>query len=175
MTLASLMNWKASALLSGTVLVAGYFAAPTSRLPGGLMPAQPRDAAGPPPAASDIVAQAERLEARLRREALYREPARNPFRFAERRAAPRPEPGAEPLPPLPEVPAAPAPLPLPIRLAGVAIDGDVRTAILSTPSGVILARAGDEALGFRVSRIADESVTLVNPASGAELTLQLAP
>jgi hypothetical protein len=173
MSVVSLMNWKSSTLATGAALLAGYFVTgPSSNLPGSLMPAQPRDVRSVPAAPSDIEEQATKLQARLREEALYRQPARNLFRFAERAPA-RPAPRVEP-PPAIDVPVTPpAPLPLPIRLVGVAIDGDVRTAILSTPTGVILAKAGEDALGFRVSGIADESVTLVNPVSGASLTLTL--
>jgi hypothetical protein len=168
-----LMNWKSSTLATGAALLAGYFVTSPSNLPGSLMPAQPREVRVAPPAPSDIEEQAAKLQARLRQEALYREPARNLFRFAERAPAARPAPPVEP--PAIEAPITPpAPLPLPIRLVGVASDGDVRTAILSTPSGVILAKIGDEALGFRVSQIGDESVTLTNPGSGAELSLQFA-
>ena len=175
MSVVSLMNWKSSTLATGAALLAGYFVTgPSSNLPGSLMPAQPREVRSAPPAPSDIEEQAAKLQARLRQEALYREPARNLFRFAQRAPAARPAPRVEP-PPAIELPVTPpAPLPLPIRLVGIAVDGDVRTAILSTPSGVILAKVGDEALGYRVSGISDDGVTLVNPADGTTLPLTLA-
>jgi hypothetical protein len=170
------MTWKTYALMSGATVVATVFMSmQPSRMPGGLRPEQPREAAGPPAAASDIEQQAARLQARLHEEALYREPSRNPFRFAPRRATPLAPSRAEasPAAPATELPALPPPLP--IRLSGIAIDNDVRTAIFSTPSGVVLARAGDDVLGYRLSSIGEDAVELVNRADDAPLRLTLKP
>ena len=65
-----------------------------------------------------------------------------------------------------------------MRLAGVATDqnGDetTRTAVLSTFSGVILARPGDEILGrFRVTAIEEEAVELVTISDGTMVRLTL--
>ena len=65
-----------------------------------------------------------------------------------------------------------------MRLAGIAADQDgaeiVRTAILSTFSGVILARPGDEVLGrFRVTAVEDEAVELVTLSDGTPIRLTL--
>jgi hypothetical protein len=77
---------------------------------------------------------------------------------------------------VPDPPTAPPPLPM--RLAGVAVDqnGDatVRTAILSTFSGVVLARPGDEVLDrFRVTAVEEEAVDLVTLADGTPVRLTL--
>lgn len=167
------MTWKSYLFASGATVVASVFMTmQPSRMPGGLRLEQPQAAAGAPAAVSDIEQQAARLQARLHEEALYREPSRNPFRFAPRAAAPAaasataPAPAPDPRPPL-------APPPLPIRLAGIAADDGVRTAIFSTPSGVVLARAGDEVLGYRVRSVGDDHADLVNPADGATITLAL--
>jgi hypothetical protein len=143
-----------------------------------MTPAQPREATGAAAAASDIEEQANRLQARLQQEALYREPGRNLFRFAPKPAARPAEATRAELPVLsvPQLPTAPPPLPM--RLAGVAVDhtGDttVRTAILSTFSGVVLARPGDEILDrFRVTDVEEEAVDLVTLADGTPVRLTL--
>jgi hypothetical protein len=172
------MTWKSYALVSGAgVLSMWVVSAPPSRMPGRVTPAQPRVAAGAAAAASDIEQQADRLQARLQQEALYRQPGRNLFRFAPKAVGP-----AAPTMPEASVAAVPdpptAPPPLPMRLAGVAVDqnGDatVRTAILSTFSGVVLARPGDEVLDrFRVTAVEEEAVDLVTLADGTPVRLTL--
>jgi hypothetical protein len=173
------MTWKSYALVSGAgVLSMWIVAAPPSRLPGRVTPAQPREATGAAAAASDIEEQANRLQARLRQEALYREPGRNLFRFAPKPAA-RPADSASTEPPAVSLPTLPpAPPQLPMRLAGVAVDQDggatVRTAILSTFSGVVLARSGDEVLDrFRVTAVEEEAVDLITIADGTPVRLTL--
>ena len=173
------MTWKSYALVSGAgVLSMWVVATPPSRMPNRMTPAQPREAAGAAAAASDIEEQANRLQARLQQEALYRQPGRNLFRFVPKPVAP-PAPAATPDAPAPAVPILPtAPPPLPMRLAGVAVDqnGDatVRTAILSTFSGVVLARPGDEVLDrFRVTAVEEEAVDFVTIADGTPVRLTL--
>ena len=173
------MTWKSYALVSGAGVISMWFAAALpSRMPGSVPPVQPREASGAAVAASEIEEQANRLQARLQQEALYREPGRNLFRFAPKPAV-RPAPPVEaelaPLP-QPEMPAAPPPLPM--KLAGVAADqtesGIVRTAILSTFAGVVLARPGDEVLDrFRVTEVHEDAVDLVTIADGTPVTLKL--
>jgi hypothetical protein len=171
------MTWKTYAVMSGAGVLATWFAAATpSSIPVNVAPAQPRAAAGVAAAASDIEQQAAHLQARLQQEAFYREPDRNLFRFGERRAArpARVQPIA--LPPAPSQPVAPPPPPL--RLAGIAEDQDgtamVRTAILSTPSGVVLAKVGDEVLGrFRLSKIDEDAAELVELSDGTLVRLAL--
>jgi hypothetical protein len=173
------MTWKSYALVSGAGVLSMWFvAAPPSRMPNRVTPAQPREAAGVAAAASDIEEQANRLQARLQQEALYQAPGRNLFRSTPKPAA-RPAEPTSTEPSLTTAPALPtAPPPLPMRLAGVAVDqnGDatVRTAILSTFSGVVLARAGDKVLDrFRVTEVEEDAVDLVTIADGTPVRLTL--
>ena len=167
------MTWKYYAAMSGAGVLAWLAAAPPSSIPGRVTPAQPSEAVGVTAAASDIEQQASRLQARLRSEALYREPGRNLFRFAGRSRASE---TAAPAPvEAPVVPVAPiGPPPPPVKLSGVAIDGDVRTAILSTPAGIVLARVGDEVVGrYRVSSVDENAVELITIADSAPVRLTL--
>ena len=171
------MNWKSYVLVSGAGVLATYFATTEpSRMPGSVPPELPRDAVGATAAVSDIEQQASRLQARLQHEALYRQPSRDPFRFNARARASAAAPAAAPVgDPAPVAPLVPPPLP-PLRLAGVAVDQEagveVRTAILSTASGVVLARVGDEVAGrFRVTKVEEDAVELVALSDGAPLRL----
>jgi hypothetical protein len=114
----------------------------------------------------------------LQQDADYRAPARNPFRFVPRvravpRAADRPAIVEPPPPP-------PAPAPPPMTLAGIAVDGPEdtpkRTAILSTPVGVLIVGEG-EAIGdaYRVERIGVDSVELTRTNDGSSLTITFKP
>lgn len=115
----------------------------------------------------------ERLQRRLRDAPKAPSPHRNPFFFASR---------------TPAVAGAPAPVfappPVPITephpslsLAGVATnetaDGPVRTAVLSTDRGIVLAKVDDVLPnGLRVVSIDEDHVVLVDGA-GAETKLYL--
>ena len=73
-----------------------------------------------------------------------------------------------------------SPLPPPVSLAGVASDPDgqrtVRTAILSSPAGVLLVHEGDEVLGqYRVGAIGEDSVELTRLSDGTALRITLKP
>lgn len=172
------MTWKSYAAVSGATVLAGWLAsASPANAPAGAASAS-RQAV--PPAASapsDIEQQAMRLQARLRAERAFREPERNPFRFgarSNRAAGPaRTVAAPEPPPPVEAAPAAPL-----VSLSGIAEDrrGDRvdRTAILSSPAGVLLVREGDEILGYyRVARIENEAVELVAISDGATRRLTL--
>jgi hypothetical protein len=174
MSVISAMTWKYYAAMSGAGVLAWLAAAPPSAMPGRVTPAQPSEAVGVTAAASDIEQQASRLQARLRSEALYREPGRNLFRFAGRdRASQQAASAAVETPDVPTVPVAPPPPPL--KLSGMAVDGDVRTAILSTPAGIVLARVGDEVVGrYRLSVVEEDAVELITIADGTSFRLTLA-
>jgi hypothetical protein len=170
------MNWKSYSVVSGAGLLATWLATSQPRVPGNVTPEQPREAAAAVAAASDIERQAERLQARLQNHARYREPARNLFRFSDRgparvSAAPPAEASIAPLPePAPVVPA------LPLKLTGIAMDGETRTAILSTPAGVVLAREGEDLLErFRVSKVEEDAVEIVTISDGVMTRLALRP
>ena len=171
------MNWKSYTIVSGAGVLATWFATAEPQTPGRMQPAQPREAAGAPAAASDIEQQAARLQARLQNAVVYHEPERNLFRFAAPRRA------ASPAVTTPANEAAPVfeslvPPPLPLKLTGVAADregeGATRTAVLSTPGGVVLAREGETVLDrFRVEKIDEDAVELVTIADGLSIRLTL--
>ena len=174
------MTWKSYAVVSGATVLAGWLASSppgddARNNPG----AQPERAAAVSAAATDIAEETARLEARLRHEATYREPQRNPFQFGAGRpdansaaeVAPAPEERVED--------AAPLPLPAPpIALSGIAedhVDGRLqRTAVLSSPNGVLLVREGQQVLGrYRVERIERAAVELTDASNGSTLRLSL--
>jgi hypothetical protein len=165
------VTWKSYAVVSGATVLAGWLAsAPPSNVPDSAASVR-RQPAGPSDIpASDITREAERLQVRVRREVEYTQPRRNPFRFgAGRPDAERGGDIPDPAPPTPLPPIAVAPVappPPPISLSGIAEDRDrarvERTAILSSPSGVLLVREGDAVLAdYRVARIESEAVELV--------------
>lgn len=174
------MTWK-SYVLTGAGVVATWLAAATpSHMPANVAPVQPREAAGAVAAASDIEEQAAHLQARLQQESLYREPGRNLFTFGHRPVA-AVSAGAETVTPaLPEPPQPIAPAPPAVKLVGIADDGQAgnggagRTAILTTPTGVVLVHAGDDVIGlFRVSTVDADAVNLVSLTDGVALRLPL--
>jgi hypothetical protein len=132
----------------------------------------------PRDAGRDIQAEAARLQVRVRREMAYSEPQRNPFRFDLASAPVAPEVSLEE--PLPEVGPISAPAPRPfVTLAGIAADslpqGGERTAVLSSQTGVMLVRQGDEVLGqYRVAAVGDDFVDLVSLIDGLTVRLSLA-
>ena len=176
------MTWKAYATVSSATVLAGWLAsAPPSNAPdaGAPAPSQPapsqttRRGATPP---QDIEREAARLEARVRREAAYSQLRRNPFRFGADRPivslgtdAAEATSEAETLVPV-------VPPPPPVSLAGIAEDQVEqrveRTAILSSPDGVLLVHEGEDVLGhYRVAKIESEAVELVRHADGTSLRL----
>jgi hypothetical protein len=127
---------------------------------------------------TDIEQQATRLQSRLRAERAYSEPQRNPFRFAAQEAADAELVDRGPIPELPTEPGDLGPTAPAVTLAGIAeeeVDGRAqRTAILSSPMGVLLVREGEEILGYyRVTRIESDAVEVVGLADGITLRLPL--
>ena len=176
------MTWKAYATVSGATVLAGWFAsAPPSAFPdrgvpdsSAAVPSQTMPGRAAP--SPDIEREAARLEARVRREAAYTQPQRNPFRFgAASPIASLPADGAEGAS-LAETPAPAVPPPPPVSLAGIAEDQVEqrveRTAILSSPGGILLVHEGEDVLGqYRVAKIESEAVELVSHADGTTLRL----
>jgi hypothetical protein len=177
------MSWKSYATVSGATLLAGWLASgQPSNTPAGAQatrtPATP-SSSSIARASTDIELQAMRLQARLRAEREYTQPARDPFRFAPRRPAAAVG-DREPLateattpPPVDTTPPAPK-----VSLSGVAedaVDGrTLRTAVLSSPAGVLIVREGEEILGYyRVGRIESDAVELVAIGSGTTTRLTL--
>ena len=172
------MTWKSTAVVSGATLLAGWLAS-SPKAP--ISPSAPRASSQSPQttaAASDIERQAARLQTRVRSETGYTQPERNLFRFGPKtpvRSAPEPGSSAALPPPVENVPQATSPR---VSLAGVASDpaGErmVRTAILSSSSGVILVHEGDEVLGeYRVGAIGEDSVELTRLSDGTILRLAM--
>lgn len=176
------MTWKSYAAVSGATVLAGWLASsPPSNAPVSGATSQRGAPAAPSTAGSDIEEQAARLQTRVRQETAYRDPQRNPFRFGARQAAVAQRstsanmsvapPSVEAAPLLPQAPA--------VSLSGIAEDqvGErmERTAILSTPSDVLLVREGDEVMGgqYRVTKIDAGAVELLKLADGTTLRLAL--
>ena len=176
------MTWKVYAAVSGATVLAGWLASPANA-PDGASPAPSQPASRRATIPSDIEREAMRLQARVRREVTYTQPERNPFRFSSRRSMARLG-GDVPAPPL-DTPALAGPPPPPVSLpprvslSGIAEDqvGQrlERTAILSSPEGVLLVHEGDDVLGqYRVVKIESEAVELVKLGDGTTFRLSLA-
>ena len=170
------MTWKSYALVSGAGLLATYLASPPL-LPQNDTPAAPAasgDAASDP--AVDIEEEAARLHARLRAEAVFRAPARDPFRFGERpvrRTPPRAEVAAQAGEPPPAVPEPPF-----LVLSGIAtdiVDGEPHhTAVLTTASDVLLVRAGEKVGSeYTVRAITADRIDLESTVDGTIRQLHL--
>jgi hypothetical protein len=173
------MSWKAYAAVSGATVLAGWVVSAPSPsgipAPGTTGPSRATQTMVTP--SSDIEREAGRLEARMRRETAYAQPRRDPFRFGA--AAERVTALADPVgeqagtgPPgdtgAPVAVSASEPAPV-VSLAGIAEDqiDDLsgqrveRTAVLSSPDGVLLVREGDDVLGlYRVVTIDSDAVEL---------------
>jgi hypothetical protein len=175
------VSWKSYATVSGATLLAGWLASPSpSNAPAGAQATRATPSSSSVASEStDIELQAMRLQARLRPGREYAQPARDPFRFAPRRpaaaVADRQPLIAEATPPPAMDVTPPAPR---VSLSGVAedeVDGrTLRTAVLSSPTGVLIVREGEEILGYyRVGRIESEAVELVAIGSGTTRRLML--
>jgi len=172
------MTWKSYLGVSGATVLAGWFASsPPSNVPATSGSTQPERSAAVPAAAADIEEQAARLQAGLRLEAAYREPERNPFRFGAKHMGQPAREGFAPVPSPVEavVPVPSAPL---VTLSGIAEDqvGErtERTAILSSPSGVLLVREGEDVLGkYRVAKIEADAVELADLTGSIQIRLTL--
>jgi hypothetical protein len=174
------MTWKSTAVAGLATVTATWLAsyAPTGRQ------AAPRSTAPSiattETAAAEIQREADRLHSRLAQVRAFRDPARNPFRFNRHRPVqhtPDPDPAitVEEL-----TDDDPAPPTFRITLAGIAEDRvgeeQVRTAIISTPTDVLLVKVGDR-IGdqFTVAAIAADAVELVRIDNGATVRLALKP
>jgi hypothetical protein len=172
------MTWKAYATVSGATVLAGWLAsAPPPSAPAAFPSSSSTLAPLQTAPSPDIEREATRLEARVRREAAYVQPQRNLFRFGTARTiASLPTEVAEAAP-VAEAFVPPVPL---LSLAGIAEDQVEqrveRTAILSSPSGVLLVHEGEDVLGeYRVGKIESEAVELVRHTDGTTLRLGFRP
>jgi hypothetical protein len=166
------MTWKSYVVVSGAGVLATYLATPPLMPDRRAIPASAADAnASSGTEAPDIVREAARLESRLRAEAAFRAPARNPFEFGEAPAPARRPRERAPLD-ADAVPRPAAPEPPFIVLSGIAtdvLDGlTVRTAVLTTASGVSLVREGDlVGTEYRVRVVREDGVDLESTADGS--------
>jgi hypothetical protein len=169
------MDWKSTAVISGAGILATWFFSmpPTTTAPRAAAPA----ARFPQTNTSkiDIEREAARLQVHKVQAPHFTAPARNPFRFSERREPARATTGVVIAPPPAVLP--PPPPPPRITLDGVAADSTdaqpQRTAILNTDAGVVLAKEGDQVAGYRVEKISADAVELVKVDDGSVLRLAL--
>jgi hypothetical protein len=167
------MDWKSTAVISGAgILATWFFSMPPTSVPARAV----APAARPPQTAAtkiDIEKEAARLQVHRVEGPRYTEPSRNPFRFNARREPARATAEVVAVAPPPVLP----PPPPRITLDGVAADTmdaqPHRTAILNTETGVVLAKEGDEVVGYRVQKIAADAVELVKIDDGSVLRLGL--
>jgi hypothetical protein len=174
------MTWKSTAVAGAATLTAwlASYAPPTrSAASRSSVPTVARTEI----AAAEIQREADRLHARLAEVGAYRDPARNPFRFGARRIRPQAQP-VEPTLTVEDVPSESAEEPPTLRLtlAGIAEEkvGDeiVRTAIISTPSDVLLVKVGEPVDDrFTVAAVGTDAVELVRTDTGASVRLVLKP
>ena len=179
------VNWKAAAtVVTGATALAGWLTTPSAS-PAPVHP-RARTAQARPLSSHDaalaktIDEQSRRLAARLRPDASFAQPQRDPFHFVARTqarsraaAASRPRVAA----PVPVSAAAVEPPPFPYRLSGVASDTvegrTSRTAVLSGgDTGLVLAASGDVVGGvYRVDRIDETAVELTDTRDGRVVRL----
>lgn len=116
-----------------------------------------------------LAAEIERLHDRLRPTAAPQH-NRNLFQFAARAPETRVLPPPAPVQPA----AAAAPVEPPFKLIGIAEDSGVRTAILSSPSQLLLVKEGDLVVSkFRVAAISADAIELTDASDGTVLRLAL--
>jgi hypothetical protein len=96
-------------------------------------------------------------------------PTRNPFRFGKTRALEAPPPAVPVTAPAPEISREPS-----FTLAGIATEGQTRTAIISGEGQLYLVKQGGSVSDrFRVVAVESDAVTLVDP-NGVQTRLVLA-
>jgi hypothetical protein len=157
----------AAIVLGGGALAAWFAGAATSNraLPDPVLTRpQPIDSRG-----AELASEIEKLHERLRPSATPRTPGRNLFTFHAAAARAVVEP---PSPPpsraaIVEAPAAPRPLELPLKLAGIAEDpgpdGPIRIAFISGEGQLYIVKVGEQVTPrYRVERISADVVELLD-------------
>ena len=161
---------KSVALVVGVAALAAWLA---SAATSGVTPIRP---VATPPAQIDLrgaalTAEIERLHERLKPN-VSPEHGRNLFQFAQSRSAVAVAAAAAPVngvaPPAPAPPVEP-----PFKLIGIAEDNGARTAILSSPSQLLMVREGDNAGTYRVAVISADTVELKSTSDDSVLRLAL--
>ena len=162
------MTWKSTAVVSGAGLLATWLASYAP--PAGSPPPAAAPAAAVAMSDAEIQQEATRLQQQVRSVVEYAPPMRNPFRFTA--TAPGAPVASAPAAVIPDVAAPAAP---DVTLTGVALDTvdgrDVRTAILSTPAGLVFATVGEVVAGYRVAAIAEDAVQLT-ASDGSTITVR---
>src|SRR5688572_5893449 len=165
------LKWKAAATVAtGATALAGWLATPASPARGTARSAgAPRSA----PATVSLEQEAARLAVRNRAATDFERPGRNPFQFSVTPAPVRRPVVAEATVAASAAPQAPV---FPFRLTGMARDDStgtlVRTAILSSATALVLARAGDMvAESYRIERVDDDAVDVVDVRDGRVIRL----
>jgi len=148
-------------------LAAWLAAAATS----GVRPVKPVATARPPIElrGAALSAEIERLHDRLR-PTTAPDHGRNLFQFARARssAAAAPAPANDVATPAPAAPVEP-----PFKLIGIAEDNGTRTAILTSPSQLLMVHEGDNAGSYRVTGISADAVELKSTSDDSVLRLAL--
>jgi hypothetical protein len=157
------VNRTVMIVLGGGALAAWLAGAATSNraVPDPVVPPRAHiDARG-----ADLANEIARLREHLRPASTPRAPARNVFRYS---AAPQPQlPPSAQQPALVEAPVAAKPVPLALRLSGIAEDpgpeGPVRIAIIAGDGQLYMARVGDLVTPrYRITQIAADVVELLD-------------
>jgi hypothetical protein len=167
------LKWKAAAtVVTGATALAGWLATPAAPARGTARSAgAPRSV----PVTVSLEQEAARLAVRNRAATAFERPDRNPFQFSAAPAPARRRVMAEATVTESAVPQAPV---FPFRLTGMARDESsgtaVRTAILSSGTALVLARAGDiVAESYRLERVDDDAVDVVDVRDGRVIRLTL--
>ena len=158
---------RTAALVVGAAALAAWLAAAATS---GVRPVHP---VATPPAPIDLrgaalSAEIERLHERLKPN-VAPDHGRNLFEFARSRAVAAPASATA----VAAAPAPPAPVEPPFKLIGIADDNGARTAILTSPSQLLMVREGDNVQpAYRVTGISADAIELTG-ADGVVLRLAL--
>ena len=171
------MTWKLYAVVSAGAFAATYvMSSPKTELATNTASAAaPQSSSRQRAAETEIEALANSLHVRLKSDAVFQTPGRDPFRFQTRVEKP-----SAFVPPPAVSASAPVPAPvLPVlSLSGIAtdvVDGmPRRSAVVSMPTGVLIVREGESVAGlYNVIAIGEDSIELESTGDGARRTLRL--
>jgi len=98
-------------------------------------------------------------------------PSRDPFRYADQRAAGAAPPAPAPIAPPPLPPPAPTPSPNPLRLIGLVRRGGALKAALSMWGETVVLGEGEESRGYKVLSVDEERGVSLRGPDGAEVSL----
>jgi hypothetical protein len=171
------MTWKLYAVVSAGAFVATYLmSSPKPEVATARASAEAPKSSRQRAAETEIEALANSLHVRLKSDAVFRTPGRDPFRFHARVQKP---PAFVPPPTVAQTAPAPVAPVLPVlSLTGVAsdvVDGKPqRSAVVSLPNGVLIVREGESVAGlYTVVAIAEDSIELESTADNTRRTLRL--